>query len=47
MEVPAAKEAKGQFGIKLMKYEVSLQQYEDAFAMENITMYVCSYISPG
>ena len=41
MEVPAAKEAKEEFVIKLMNYEVSLQQYEYAFAMENITMYVC------
>ena len=41
MEVPVEKEAKEQFSIKLITYEVSLQQYEDAFAMENITMYVC------
>ena len=41
MEVPVEKEAKEQFSIKLMTYEVSLQQYEDAFATKNITIYIC------
>ena len=44
MEVPTTKEAKEEFAVKLMNYEVSLQQYKDAFSMENVTMYV-SYIA--
>ena len=39
-EIPTEQWEREEFAINLMKYEVSLQQYEDAFVLENITMYI-------
>lgn len=40
-EVPEESEDKTQFVENLMKFGVSIKQYLSAYAMDDVTMYVC------
>ena len=43
-EIPDGDDDKEEFATKLMKYSVSLQQYQTALSLDNITTYVSAYI---